>query len=183
MADHAQVGDQLTMLALWGRGRFPDLAKWDPASDKQHWQAPCFVEGWHACGANFLRDGNYQLESVRSGMALELAVEGVPVGGGGRGGSGGGFGGGGFGGAPAAQAQPVGPVILTQPAARVARRTAAPTQPAAQCHSADLGAPTHPADELDEAAVVVAGFRRRGKRPDSAAGGRPGLSQLACGQY
>jgi arabinan endo-1,5-alpha-L-arabinosidase len=37
-------------------------------------------EGWPVAGEN-LKDGTYQLESVRTGTALELAVEGVPVGG------------------------------------------------------------------------------------------------------
>lgn len=37
-------------------------------------------DGWPVAGENF-KDGTYQLESVRTGTALELAVEGVPVGG------------------------------------------------------------------------------------------------------
>lgn len=59
-------------------------------------------DGWPVAGEN-MSEGTYQLESVRTGTALELAVEGVPVGGRrGRGGAGG-FGGprggpGGFGG-------------------------------------------------------------------------------------
>ncbi|HEY5233387.1 MAG TPA: family 43 glycosylhydrolase [Verrucomicrobiae bacterium] len=56
-------------------------------------------DGWPVAGENF-KAGTYQIESARTGTALELAVEGVPVGGGGRGrrGGGGGFMGGGFGG-------------------------------------------------------------------------------------
>jgi arabinan endo-1,5-alpha-L-arabinosidase len=54
-------------------------------------------DGWPVAGEN-LKEGTYEIESVRTGTALELAVEGVPVGGprarGGRGG-------GGRGGAPA----------------------------------------------------------------------------------
>jgi arabinan endo-1,5-alpha-L-arabinosidase len=48
-------------------------------------------DGWPVAGVNF-REGTYQIESARTGTALELAVEGVPVGGprgrGGRGGRG-----------------------------------------------------------------------------------------------
>ncbi len=51
-------------------------------------------DGWPAAGDNF-RDGTYQIESARTGTALELAVQGVPVGGPrGRGGRGGPAGGG-----------------------------------------------------------------------------------------
>lgn len=49
-------------------------------------------DGWPVAGGNF-REGTYQIESARTGTALELAVEGMPVGGrrgrGGRGGVGG----------------------------------------------------------------------------------------------
>lgn len=37
-------------------------------------------DGWPVAGDNF-KEGTYQIESVRTGTALELAVEGVPVGG------------------------------------------------------------------------------------------------------
>lgn len=37
-------------------------------------------DGWPLAGDNF-KDGTYQIESVRTGTALELAVEGIPVGG------------------------------------------------------------------------------------------------------
>lgn len=37
-------------------------------------------DGWPAAGEN-LKEGTYEVESVRTGTALELAVEGVPVGG------------------------------------------------------------------------------------------------------
>jgi arabinan endo-1,5-alpha-L-arabinosidase len=37
-------------------------------------------DGWPAAGEN-LKEGTYEIESVRTGTALELAVEGVPVGG------------------------------------------------------------------------------------------------------
>lgn len=37
-------------------------------------------DGWPIAGDNF-KEGTYQIESVRTGTALELAVEGVPVGG------------------------------------------------------------------------------------------------------
>jgi arabinan endo-1,5-alpha-L-arabinosidase len=58
-------------------------------------------DGWPVAGENFT-EGTYEIESVRTGTALELAVEGVPVGGlrgrGGRGAAGGaGRGGGGRG--------------------------------------------------------------------------------------
>lgn len=58
-----------------------------------------FIDGWPVAGENF-KSGAYEIESVRTGTALELAVEGVPVGGRrarGGGGGGGGFMGGGFG--------------------------------------------------------------------------------------
>jgi arabinan endo-1,5-alpha-L-arabinosidase len=58
-------------------------------------------DGWPVAGDNF-KEGTYEIESIRTGTALELAVEGVPVGGrrsmgfrgaGGRGGMFGGIGG------------------------------------------------------------------------------------------
>jgi arabinan endo-1,5-alpha-L-arabinosidase len=56
-------------------------------------------DGWPVAGENF-KEGTYEIESVRTGTALELAVEGVPVGGprsrGGRGAAPGGQRGGGF---------------------------------------------------------------------------------------
>jgi len=57
-------------------------------------------DGWPVAGEN-IKEGTYQLESARTGTVLELAVEGVPVGGarGGRGAGGGGRGPGGPGGA------------------------------------------------------------------------------------
>lgn len=49
-------------------------------------------DGWPVAGDN-MREGTYQLESVRTGTVIEMAVEGVPVGGrqAGRGGGRGGF--------------------------------------------------------------------------------------------
>src|SRR5215472_6675590 len=37
-------------------------------------------DGWPVAGEN-MKDGTYQLESMRTGTALEMAVEGMPVGG------------------------------------------------------------------------------------------------------
>ena len=37
-------------------------------------------DGWPVAGEN-MKEGTYEIESVRTGTALELAVEGVPVGG------------------------------------------------------------------------------------------------------
>jgi arabinan endo-1,5-alpha-L-arabinosidase len=37
-------------------------------------------DGWPVAGEN-LKDGTYEIESMRTGTALELAVEGIPVGG------------------------------------------------------------------------------------------------------
>ena len=54
-------------------------------------------DGWPAPGEN-MKDGMYEIQSVRTGTSLELAVEGVPVGGGRGGRGGGGLGGGGLGG-------------------------------------------------------------------------------------
>jgi len=49
-------------------------------------------DGWPLAGEN-LKEGTYEIESVRTGTALELAVEGMPVGGRRfRGGAGPGFG-------------------------------------------------------------------------------------------
>jgi arabinan endo-1,5-alpha-L-arabinosidase len=58
-------------------------------------------DGWPLAGENF-KDGTYRIESERTGTVLELAVEGIPVGGriargGGRGGRGGAAGPGGAG--------------------------------------------------------------------------------------
>jgi arabinan endo-1,5-alpha-L-arabinosidase len=62
-------------------------------------------DGWPVAGEN-AKEGSYEFESVRTGTVLELAVEGVPVGGprgrGGRGGPGAGPGGAGRGAAPPA---------------------------------------------------------------------------------
>jgi arabinan endo-1,5-alpha-L-arabinosidase len=54
-------------------------------------------DGWPMAGEN-MKEGTYDIQSARTGTSLELAVEGVPVGGGRRGGGGGPGGGGGFGG-------------------------------------------------------------------------------------
>jgi arabinan endo-1,5-alpha-L-arabinosidase len=48
-------------------------------------------DGWPVPGEN-MQDGTYEIESVRNGSALELAVQGVPVGGASGGGRGGGRG-------------------------------------------------------------------------------------------
>jgi arabinan endo-1,5-alpha-L-arabinosidase len=69
-------------------------------------------DGWPVAGDNF-RAGTYQIESVRTGTALEMAVEGVPVGGR-RGAGGRGFGGGRGG------SRANGPPIPDQDAAQVA---------------------------------------------------------------
>jgi arabinan endo-1,5-alpha-L-arabinosidase len=71
-------------------------------------------DGWPVAGENF-KEGTYQIESVRTGTAVELAVQGVPVGGarGGRGGGAAGARGGGRGDAG-------GPPIPAQDAAQVA---------------------------------------------------------------
>src|SRR5687768_18042160 len=64
-------------------------------------------DGWPVAGENF-KEGTYQIESARTGTALELAVQGTPVGGlrgrgGGRGAGGGGGRGAGAAGEPAAR--------------------------------------------------------------------------------
>ena len=75
-------------------------------------------DGWPVAGEN-VKEGTYQIESVRTGTAIELAVEGVPVGGargrGGRGGRGDGRGGDPIPAQDAAQfsaAWPAGPIDL-----------------------------------------------------------------------
>ncbi len=89
-------------------------------------------DGWPEAGEN-MKEGTYQIESVRTGTALELAVEGVPVGGGRRGGGRGaaGFGGRGGRGGPGGAADtnaPAGQALLgansdtNAPGARGARR-------------------------------------------------------------
>ena len=74
-------------------------------------------DGWPEAGHNF-KEGTYQIESARTGTALELAVQGMPVGGfrgrGGRGGGGGRGAGGGRG-----ESVPLEP-IPSQDAAQVA---------------------------------------------------------------
>ena len=110
---------------LIGAGHFGLLDLGDAAAQKfsMHWEADLdrggasvldirpllWIDGWPVPGKN-MKEGTYEIESIRTGTALELAVEGVPVGGararggfgrrGGRGGPGGtnGFAGpGGFG--------------------------------------------------------------------------------------
>jgi arabinan endo-1,5-alpha-L-arabinosidase len=66
-------------------------------------------DGWPEAGDN-AKPGTYNFESFRNGKSLELAVQAVPVAGGGRGGGGAGRGGGGRGAPPA-------PGAATQPAA------------------------------------------------------------------
>jgi arabinan endo-1,5-alpha-L-arabinosidase len=61
-------------------------------------------DGWPVAGEN-MKDGTYEVESVRNGSALELAVQGVPVGGAQGGGRGGGRGAPGPAGDPNAPAQ------------------------------------------------------------------------------
>jgi arabinan endo-1,5-alpha-L-arabinosidase len=75
-------------LALTASGGATSLAKFDFKNKGQHWSFT--VPG----DPKVLKEGTYEIESARTGRALELAVEGVPVGGG-RGGRGMGFGRGG----------------------------------------------------------------------------------------
>ncbi len=84
-------------------------------------------DGWPVAGEN-LKEGTYEIESVRTGTALELAVEGVPVGGRRARGGGAGFGGrGGLGGRRGGQGTPGGtngvggPVATNLAGARGAR--------------------------------------------------------------
>jgi arabinan endo-1,5-alpha-L-arabinosidase len=73
-------------------------------------------DGWPVAGENF-REGTYEIESVRTGTALELAVQGTPVGGL-RGRGGGGRGGDGRGGDPI-PAQDAGAVSGNWPASPI----------------------------------------------------------------
>jgi arabinan endo-1,5-alpha-L-arabinosidase len=85
-------------------------------------------DGWPLAGEN-LKDGTYEIQSPRTGNALELAVEGVPVGGA-RGGRGGGAGRGA--GAPGAgRGGPGAPAGPGQAAAPGGRAQGAPTDAAA----------------------------------------------------
>jgi arabinan endo-1,5-alpha-L-arabinosidase len=96
---------------LIGPGHFGLLNLGDTGAQKfsLHWEADLdrggasvldirpllWKDGWPVAGEN-MKEGTYEIESVRTGTSLELAVEGVPVGGararggfGGRGGRGG----------------------------------------------------------------------------------------------
>ncbi len=94
---------------LIGPGHFGLLDLGDTAAQKfsMHWEADLdrggasvldirpllWKDGWPMAGEN-MKEGTFEIESVRTGTALELAVEGVPVGGARpRGARGGGFGG------------------------------------------------------------------------------------------
>jgi arabinan endo-1,5-alpha-L-arabinosidase len=94
-------------MALTTGGGATTLAKYDYKNAGQHWNF--VVPG----DPKLVKEGTYEIESARSGRALELAVEHVAVGGG-RGGRGGGGmrGGGAPGGAPAGGAPGVrGPIF------------------------------------------------------------------------
>lgn len=94
---------------LIGAGHFGLLDQGDGVQKfSMHWEADLekggasvldirpllWKDGWPVAGEN-LKEGTYEIESVRTGTALELAVEGMPVGGRrGRGGPGGPPGGG-----------------------------------------------------------------------------------------
>jgi arabinan endo-1,5-alpha-L-arabinosidase len=89
-----------------GPGHFGLLDLGDAAAQKfsMHWEADLdrggasvldirpllWKDGWPVAGEN-MKEGTYEIESIRTGTALELAVEGVPVGGA-RARGGGGFG-------------------------------------------------------------------------------------------
>jgi arabinan endo-1,5-alpha-L-arabinosidase len=71
-------------------------------------------DGWPMAGENF-KEGTYEIESVRTGTALELAVEGVPVGGpSARGGRGAGRGAGAGGGRASVSTVPIPPQDASQ---------------------------------------------------------------------
>ena len=112
-------------------------------------------DGWPVAGENF-KEGTYQIESVRTGTALELAVQGMPVGGlRGRGGGRGAGRGGGRGAGPAGE-----------PAAR----TPIPAQDAAQV-SADW--PAGPID-VRMSPYMVQAQQKWAVTPVANAGGYPG---------
>jgi arabinan endo-1,5-alpha-L-arabinosidase len=97
-------------------------------------------DGWPVAGEN-AKAGTYEIESVRTGTALELAVEGVPVGGA-RGGRGGGRGARGARGAPGGQAPPSGANGPTQAAGAGGRGAdVAPGAPAPAAGAGAQGAP------------------------------------------
>jgi arabinan endo-1,5-alpha-L-arabinosidase len=77
-------------------------------------------DGWPVAGDNF-KEGTYEIESVRAGTALELAVEGVPVGGRSRGPRGAAPGGRGGGGGARGMFAGRGGVIPPQDAAQVSK--------------------------------------------------------------
>jgi hypothetical protein len=69
-----------------GSGGSPILAKFDPASDTQRWRLPELWKDGSPVVGDILREGTYEIQSERSGFALELGVEATPLGGG-RGGA------------------------------------------------------------------------------------------------
>ena len=105
-------------------------------------------DGWPVAGEN-VKAGTYEIESARTGTALELAVQGVPVGGlrgrGGRGGPGPGGPPGGRGGPPDASGRGEGPVPSAPPPAPI------PPQEASQVSA------NWPADAARRAAGAVHG--------------------------
>ncbi len=78
-------------MALTAGGGATTLTAYDFKNAAQHWNLT------DPAASKILKEGTYEIQSARSGYALELAVDGVPIGGG-RGGRGGGGGRGGFGG-------------------------------------------------------------------------------------
>jgi hypothetical protein len=79
------ISTNKSAMALTTSGGAASLAKYNYKDAGQHWN---FAEPGDP---KILKEGTYEVESTRTGRALEIAVEGVPVGGarGGRGGGGG----------------------------------------------------------------------------------------------
>ncbi len=118
-------------------------------------------DGWPVAGENF-KAGTYQIESVRTGTALEMAVQGVPVGGA-RGGRGGGRGAppaGGRGGPPAGGGQ-AGPPTGGQAGPPAGRQAGPPADgrggpPDGRAGGGRGNAPATPVPDQDPAQVSTA---------------------------
>jgi arabinan endo-1,5-alpha-L-arabinosidase len=94
-----RLAPDISACSIWGQGVMKFSMHWEADFDRGgasvlDIRPLLWKDGWPVAGDN-AKEGTYEIESVRTGTALELAVEGVPVGGRrtGRGGAGAGRGG------------------------------------------------------------------------------------------
>jgi len=132
-------------------------------------------DGWPVAGDN-VEEGTYEIESARTGTALEMAVQGVALGGG-RGGRGAGppAGAPGRGGAPAPLAPPAGQVPPGPPAPPAGRGGGAPQPPvpAQEAAAVSAGWPAGPVD-VRMAPYLLQAQQKWRIAPVANAGGYPG---------